>query len=53
MLLPDAKAMPGWLEALGYPKEKMTFVYEATFAHNESAWRCMMSDIVAWLMKLQ
>lgn len=53
MLLPYAKAMPEWLEALGYPKEKMTFVYEATFAHNEASWRCMMSDIVAWLMKLQ
>lgn len=53
MLLPYAKAMPEWLEALGYPQEKMTFVCDDTFAHNEAAWRCMMPEIVAWLMKLQ
>lgn len=53
MLLPYAKAMPEWLEALGYPQEKMTFVCDDTFAHNEAAWRCMMTEIVAWLMKLQ
>ncbi len=53
MLLSDAKAMPQWLEALGYPADKMTFVYEESFAHNEAAWRCMMPEIVAWLMNLQ
>ncbi len=52
-LLPYAEAMPQWLETLGYPAEKMTFVYEDTFSHNEHAWRCMMPEIVAWLMDLQ
>ncbi|MDO5124728.1 MAG: alpha/beta hydrolase-fold protein, partial [Eubacteriales bacterium] len=53
MLLPDAKAMPEWLENLGYPADKMTFVYEESFGHNEAAWRCLMPEIVAWLMDLQ
>ncbi|MGN0453519.1 MAG: alpha/beta hydrolase-fold protein [Ruminococcus sp.] len=52
MLLPDAEAMPKWLKSLGYPQDKMTFVYEESFAHNEAAWRCMMPEIVSWLLDL-
>lgn len=52
-LLPNAQAMPQWMEALGYPADKMTFVYEDTFAHNEYAWRMIMPETIAWLFELQ
>ncbi len=53
MLLTNAQAMPQWMQALGYPQDKMTFVYEESFSHNECAWRSMMPEIVSWLMDLQ
>lgn len=51
-LLPYAKAMSQWMASLGYPEDKMTFVCEDTFSHNEYAWRMIMPDIIAWLFEL-
>lgn len=51
-LKPYAEAMPEWMAALGYPEDKMTFVCEDTFQHNEYAWRMIMPDIIAWLFEL-
>ncbi len=51
-LNPYAKAMPQWMEALGYPAEKMIFVHEDTFSHNEYAWRMIMPEIIPWLFEL-
>ncbi len=52
-LNPYAKAMPQWMEALGYPSDKMIFAYEEKNQHNETAWRCVMPEIVTWLFELQ
>lgn len=52
-LKPYAEAMPQWMAKLGYPQEKMIFVYEDTFSHNEYAWRMIMPEIIAWLFELQ
>ena len=51
-LKPYAEAMPQWMAELGYPEEKMTFVYEDTFSHNEYAWRMIMPEIIVWLFEL-
>ena len=51
-LKPYAEAMPQWMAALGYPEDKMTFVCEDTFSHNEYAWRMIMPEIIAWLFEL-
>ncbi len=51
-LNPYAQAMPQWLAELGYPEEKMIFVHEDTFAHNEYAWRMIMPEIIPWLFEL-
>jgi len=51
-LKPYAEAMPKWMAALGYPEEKMTFVFEDTFSHNEYAWRMIMPELIAWLFEL-
>ena len=51
-LKPYAEAMSKWMSALGYPAEKMTFVYEDSFAHNEVAWRLIMPEVLAWLYEL-
>ncbi|MBR3971344.1 MAG: starch-binding protein [Ruminococcus sp.] len=51
-LKPYAEAMPQWMAKLGYPEDKMTFVLEDTFSHNEYAWRMIMPEIIAWLFEL-
>ena len=51
-LNPYAQAMPQWMGKLGYPQDKMTFVHEASFAHNEYAWRMIMPETIAWLFEL-
>lgn len=51
-LKPYAEAMPQWMAKLGYPEEKLTFVFEDTFSHNEYAWRMIMPEIIAWLFEL-
>lgn len=52
-LLPAAKGMKGLLSDLGYDESKMTFVYDEKNAHNESAWRNIMPEVVTWLFELQ
>lgn len=52
-LLVNAQLMPQWMAAKGYPEDKMTFVYEDTFSHNEYAWRMIMPETIAWLFELQ
>ncbi|MBQ8572802.1 MAG: starch-binding protein [Ruminococcus sp.] len=52
-LLPAAKRMKGLLSDLGYDESKMTFVYDEKNAHNESAWRNIMPEVVTWLFELQ
>ncbi len=52
-LNPYAKAMPEWMTALGYPADKVTFVHEDKFSHNEYAWRMVMPEIIPWLFELQ
>ncbi len=52
-LNPYAKAMPEWMTALGYPEDKVIFVHEAPFSHNEYAWRMVMPQIIPWLFELQ
>ena len=51
-LNPYAKAMPEWLQALGYPSDKTIYVYEESFQHNEYAWRMIMPEIISWLFEL-
>ena len=51
-LNPYAKAMPQWMTALGYPEDKVIFRHEASFAHNEYAWRMIMPETIAWLFEL-
>ncbi len=51
-LYPYAKAMPEWMAALGYPKDKMIFAFDDKNAHNEAAWRCVAPEIIAWLFEL-
>lgn len=52
-LLPNAEAMNQWMVSNGYPADKLTFVYEDTFSHNEYAWRMIMPEAIAWLFELQ
>lgn len=52
-LNPYAKAMPQWMAGMGYPEDKMIFVHEDTFSHNEYAWRMIMPEALAWLFDLQ
>ncbi len=52
-LNPYAKAMPEWMTALGYPEDKVIFCHEASFSHNEYAWRMIMPETIAWLFELQ
>lgn len=52
-LNPYAKAMPEWMTALGYPQDKVNFVHEDKFSHNEYAWRMVMPEIIPWLFELQ
>ena len=52
-LNPYAQAMPQWMVQLGYPEEKMIFVHEDSFSHNEYAWRMIMPETIAWLFELQ
>ena len=52
-LLPNARDMKSWLADLGYDESKMTFVYDEKNAHNESAWRNIMPEVVTWLFELQ
>ncbi|MDO4419178.1 MAG: alpha/beta hydrolase-fold protein [Ruminococcus sp.] len=52
-LLPAAQGMKGLLSDLGYDESKMTFVYDEKNAHNESAWRNIMPEVVTWLFELQ
>lgn len=51
-LNPYAQAMPQWMAKLGYPEDKMIFVHEASFSHNEYAWRMIMPETIAWLFEL-
>ncbi len=51
-LNPYAKEMPRWMTALGYPEDKVVFRHEASFSHNEYAWRMIMPETIAWLFEL-
>lgn len=51
-LYPSASQMYNRLLEAGYSKEKITFVIEDNFAHNENYWRVIFPEVISWLMDL-
>ena len=51
-LYTDSVAMEGWLEAKGYPSEKMITVTDGDAIHSEGFWALYFPEMLSWGLKL-